>query len=170
MQNPKPRCPIRCYRCVCATLSVYMPEAPWRIQVCGWKHRCAISRFSVPGRSRDAMPAWTLPLLACCGRSPIDFESITLATRSPCFGACSFGLAARACQWGYGATVVRLTPDQKVGSSILSVLNGCSGMLLGFVVALAHMCCSDRWACVRAGCARLLRSLLWDSNPRPPAY
>ena len=135
-----------------------------------------------PNRSH-AMPAWTLPLLACgwfvnrqrgdanpCGRSPIDFESITLATRSPCLGACSFGLASRACQWGYGATVARLTQDQKVGSSNLSVLNVCSGMLLCFLAAVAHMCCPDRWACVPAGCARLLRSLLWDSNPRPPAY
>ena len=42
---------MRCHRCAGATFRSYMPEAQWRSQGCGWKHRCAISRFSVPGRS-----------------------------------------------------------------------------------------------------------------------
>ena len=42
---------MRCHWCAGATFRSYMPEAQWRSKDCGWKHRCAISRFSVPGRS-----------------------------------------------------------------------------------------------------------------------
>ena len=66
------------------------------------------------------------------------------------------GMAAR-CVWhrGYGATVARLTPDQKVGSSNLSVLILWSAP--GWVQVGAHALC---------GCTH--RYPRWDSNPQSP--
>ena len=66
------------------------------------------------------------------------------------------GVAARSV-WhrGYGATVARLTPDQKVGSSNLSVLILWSAP--GWVQVRAHALCD---------CTH--RYPRWDSNPQSP--
>ena len=95
-------------------LSAYRPFSP-HVLPCNARNALFGKNWLRYGRKRSRN------LCAVCARTPQHYFSSFSAGASPTAFA-SPAARARLSKRGYGATVARLTPDQKVGSSNLSAL------------------------------------------------
>ena len=107
---------------------------------------------------------------------------VAASTCLECVGQAAIGeMTMRNTQRGYGATVARLTPDQKVGSSNLSALN-LQVLLLKLSNSIncrlvtnqyrwlymnTHLSCSHLGALMILYMLSIAKHPPWGSNPRP---